>query len=170
MAIDYSFGLGHAESITHREPGTEDIMSIVLATTVDITATPDEVWEVLSDFSSYGEWSNLSRIDGTPELGTTLTMRMPGFWFSSDVTDVTEGRLLQWSATILTARLFLGEHTFTLVGNDDGTTRVHSTETFSGILTKPFEGLFAKNHDDGGYAAFNAALKGRVEARALQAA
>ncbi|QHC65984.1 SRPBCC domain-containing protein [Rathayibacter oskolensis] len=144
-------------------------MSIVLATTVDISATPDEVWEVLSDFSAYGEWSNFSRIDGSPELGTTLRMRMPGFWFSSTVTAVDEGRELQWSAKLLSAGLFLGEHSFLLSVTDEGTTRVHNTETFSGALTRPFEGFFAGNHSDGGYAAFNQSLKSRVEARVLQA-
>lgn len=141
-------------------------MSIVLATTIDIDATPDEVWEVLSDLSAYGEWSNFSRIDGVPELGEKLKMRMPGFWFSSMVTAVTPGRELQWSATIITAGLFLGEHNFTLVRTEAGGTRVHNTETFSGALTKPFEGLFAKSHNEGGYVAFNQALKSRVEARA----
>ncbi|SMH51116.1 hypothetical protein SAMN06295885_3702 [Rathayibacter oskolensis] len=140
-------------------------MSIVLATTIDIAAAPEEVWEVLTDFSAYGEWSNFSRIDGAAELGSTLKMRMPGFWFSSKVTAVDENRELQWSATILTAGLFLGAHRFTLVATDVGT-RLHNTETFSGVLTKPFEGLFAKSHNEGGYAAFNAALKSRVEARA----
>lgn len=140
-------------------------MSIVLATTIDITATPDEVWEVLADFSAYGEWSNFSRIDGSPLLGTKLKMRMPGFWFSSRVTAVAEGRELQWSASLLTPGLFLGEHNFTLVQNQDGTTRVHNTETFSGALTKPFEGLFAKNHNEGGYVTFNRSLKNRVETR-----
>lgn len=141
-------------------------MSIVLATTIDIAATPEEVWEVLSDFSTYGDWSNFSRVDGTPGLGNRLKMRMPGFWFTSTVTAVTESRELQWSARIVTAGLFLGEHNFTLLGRDDGTTRVHNTETFSGALTKPFEGLFARNHNAGGYAAFNQALKSRVETRA----
>lgn len=143
-------------------------MSIVLPTAIDIDATPEQVWEVLSDFSAYGEWSNFSRIDGAPELGEKLTMRMPGFWFSSTVTAVTPGRELQWSAKILAAGLFLGEHNFTLVRTEGGGTRVLNTETFSGMLTTPFEGLFAKNHNEGGYVAFNRALKNRVEQRAAR--
>ncbi|WP_411699200.1 SRPBCC family protein [Conyzicola sp.] len=143
-------------------------MSIVLATTIHIAATPEEVWEVLSDFSAYGEWSNFSRIDGAPVVGTNLSMRMPGFWFTSAVTAADTNRRLQWSATIITAGLFLGEHSFTLVRREDGTTQLDNSETFSGVLTRPFEGFFAKNHDDGGYAAFNRALKSRVEARAAR--
>ena len=44
-------------------------MSIVIATEIDIDATPDQVWEVLADFLSYGEWSNFSKVDGEPRLG-----------------------------------------------------------------------------------------------------
>lgn len=138
-------------------------MSIVLATTIDIAATPEEVWAVLADFPAYGEWSNFSRIHGTPELGSTLKMRMPGFWFTSTVTALADSQELQWSAKIFTEALFVGAHNFTLVRNEDGTTRVHNTETFSGALTTPFEDFFAKNHSEGGYVAFNRALKDRVE-------
>ncbi|MCS5717775.1 SRPBCC domain-containing protein [Herbiconiux sp. CPCC 205763] len=141
-------------------------MSIVFATTVDIAASPEQVWDVLSDFPAYGEWSNFSRIDGTPELGSQLRMRMPGFWFTSTVTAATPDEELRWSAKLLTAGLFLGEHRFTLVRNADGSTQVNNSETFSGALTRPFEKFFAKNHDEGGYAVFNRALKSRVEARA----
>jgi len=144
-------------------------MSIVISTSIDIACTPERVWDVLSDFSAYGEWSNFSRVDGTPVLGSKLRMRMPGFWFSSTVTDAVPNHRLQWAATIVTGALFLGEHTFTLVEQNDGTTRVINTETFSGALTKPFEGLFAKNHSEGGYADFNRALKSRVETRTATA-
>ncbi|WP_322409906.1 SRPBCC domain-containing protein [Microbacterium invictum] len=128
-----------------------------------------QVWEVLSDFAEYGDWSNFSEIVGSPELGSKLKMRMPGMSFPSTVTAATPSRELQWSAKIISTGLFLGEHTFTLVGNDDGTTTVNNTETFSGALTKPFEGFFAKNHGEGWYAAFNRALKSRVEERAATA-
>lgn len=140
-------------------------MSIVLTTTIDIEATPEEVWDVLADFSTYGDWSNFSRVDGEPRVGNKLKMRMPGFWFTSTVTAVTESHELQWSASIVTAGLFLGEHNFTLARTSDGSTQVINTETFSGALTKPFERFFAKNHSAGGYLAFNQALKHRVETR-----
>ncbi|WP_165068296.1 SRPBCC domain-containing protein [Marisediminicola senii] len=145
-------------------------MSIVLATTIGIDATPEQVWEVLSDFTAYGEWSNFSRIDGAPELGTKLTMRMPGMAFTSTVTAATPNEQLQWSAKFISERLFIGQHNFTLVRRADGTTRVENTETFSGVSVTPFEGLFARSHNEGGYAAFNRALKSRVEARAAAAA
>lgn len=144
-------------------------MSIVLATSIDITATPEQVWEVLTDFPSYGEWSNFSRVTGSAELGTRLSIRMPGMSFRPTITAATPHQELQWSATISSARVFLGVHNFSLIRKDDGTTRLINTETFSGALTKPFERLFAKNHNDSGYAAFNRALKSRVETTVARA-
>lgn len=91
---------------------------------------------------------------------------MPGFWFTSTVTAATPGEELRWSARLLTARLFLGEHHFTLIHKADGTTQVKNAETFSGTITRPFQGMFAKSHNEGGYVALNQALKSRVEARA----
>lgn len=143
-------------------------MSIVFAATIDIAATPEEAWEVLSDFSTYGEWSNFSRVDRTPGTRGQAQDAHAGFWFSSTVTAVTENHELQWSAKIIKNGLFLGAHNVILDRNEDGTTRVTNTETFSGALTKPFEGLFAKKRNDGGYAKFNEALKSRVETRTAQ--
>ncbi len=141
-------------------------MSIVLSTEIDIAATPEEVWAVLSDFTSYGEWSNFSRVTGTAETGSTLAMRMPGMTFRSTVTAAEPNSTLQWSARIISAKLFLGQHTFTLTRRADGTTHLDNTETFSGAIVRPFQGLFARTHQDSGYAAFNRALKARVERRA----
>ncbi|MDB5613970.1 MAG: hypothetical protein JWQ22_1623 [Devosia sp.] len=61
-------------------------MSIVIATDIKIPATPSQVWDALSDFPTYGEWSKFSRIDGVPQDGTRLAMKMPGISFGSTVT------------------------------------------------------------------------------------
>ena len=140
-------------------------MSIVLATMIEIAATPEQVWQVLADFPAYGEWSNFSRVEGTAELGTRLKIRMPGLSFRPTITAATPHQELQWSASIVSERFFLGAHTFTLVRTGDGTTRLKNTETFSGLLTAPFARFFATQHNDTGYAAFNRAIKTRVEAR-----
>ena len=84
------------------------------------------------------------------------------------LTAATPRTQLRWAAKLFTTGLFLGEHDFTLTRRADGTTHVANTETFSGVLTRPFEGMFARNHNEGGYAAFNRALKARVEARAAR--
>ncbi|MFG6446218.1 SRPBCC family protein [Microbacterium sp. P07] len=143
-------------------------MSVLLTTTIDIAATPQDVWAVLSDFPQYGLWSNFSEIEGEAEEGARLAMRMPGFSFGSTVTIAVPGEQLQWSAKILSERLFLGRHTFTLVANGDGTTRVTNSEEFSGASVAPFQRLFKGDGDGGGYAAFNRGLKERVETLAAR--
>ena len=139
-------------------------MSIVLTSSTSIDATPAQVWDVLTDFPAYGEWSNFTSVAGEAEHGTRLHIRMPGMSFRPYVTAATPHQRLEWSATILTERLFLGRHTFILEGQDDGTTLVTNVETFSGASVRPFRRFFAHSRDDG-YAAFNRALKQRVEAR-----
>jgi hypothetical protein len=141
-------------------------MSIVFTSTVDIAATPDQVWEVLVDFASYGEWSNFRSIEGDAREGARLTIRMPGMTFRPTVTAASPRERLEWSAKIVSPRFFLGQHRFTLTPANDGTTRVTNSETFSGVSVAPFRRLFANSHSDNGYTGFNQALKARVEARA----
>jgi hypothetical protein len=142
-------------------------MSIVIATAIDINATPEDVWAVLSDFPAYGEWSNFSSIDGVAMLGSKLSMRMPGMSFGSTVTAAEPAQKLEWAASLLSASIFEGRHTFRLTRNADGTTRLDNIETFSGALIWPLQGMFKKNgaRRANGYDGFNQALKQRVEAR-----
>lgn len=142
-------------------------MSIVIATEIDINATPSQVWDVLADFPSYGEWSNFSSIDGVPQLGAKLAMKMPGMSFGSTVTALTPEKELEWAAKIISKAIFYGAHSFVLTTNPDGTTHLANVETFSGALVWPLQGLFKQNtkRRANGYDGFNQALKKRVEAR-----
>lgn len=140
-------------------------MSIVFTTGIDVDATKAEVWEVLTDFDSYGEWSNFTKVEGTAQAGARLRMRMPGFRFTSTVATATPGQELRWVAKIVSEGVFYGQHSFVLSDRDNGTTHVTNTEEFSGALTRPFERLFARSNRTDGYIEFNQALKQRVEAR-----
>lgn len=142
-------------------------MSVVIATEIIIAATPKQVWDVLADFSSYGEWSNFSKIDGVPQPGTRLAMKMPGMSFGSTVTAATPEQKLEWAATIINESIFCGRHTFVLTPNPDGSTHLANVETFSGALVWPLRGMFKQNEKRraNGYDGFNQALKSRVESR-----
>lgn len=142
-------------------------MSTVFSTAIDIDAPAADVWAVLTDFSTYGAWSNFSKVDGVAAVGSKLAMRMPGFAFGSIVTIARPNEELEWAASLFNPGVFNGAHHFALTANPDGTTRVTNTETFSGWLMRPFEGLFkhGKGSDGSGYAAFNQALKRRVEGK-----
>ena len=52
--------------------------SITIDTTVDINASKDAIWDVLTDFASYSEWNPVMRIEGAPEVGTKLVVHLIG--------------------------------------------------------------------------------------------
>ncbi|MFF0190887.1 SRPBCC family protein [Streptomyces sp. NPDC005244] len=137
-------------------------MDAVLTAVIDIDATPEAVWNVLTDFATWGEWSNFSAAEGTARVGNRLSMRMPGMTFRPTVTVATPGQELRWAGTLGTKRLFHGQHSFLLLSNDDGTTRLTNREEFSGALTT-LTRRFLKTPKHDGYAAFNTGLKQRVE-------
>jgi len=142
-------------------------MSIVIKTSIDINASLKDVWAVLTDFPAYGQWSNFSSIGGVAQTGTKLAMKMPGMSFGSTVTAAEPERKLEWAAKILSSGIFEGRHTFTLSRNPDGSTHLDNTETFSGALVWPLQGMFKKSEGRraNGYDGFNQALKRRVESR-----
>ncbi|MFD6495748.1 SRPBCC family protein [Streptomyces sp. NPDC060188] len=142
-------------------------MSTVFTAVIDIDATQELVWEVLTDFASYGEWSNFAKAEGTAQVGSRLTMRMPGMTFRPTITVATPGQELRWVGTLGVKRLFHGQHSFVLSPNDDGTTRLTNREDFSGALVTLARPLL-RTPKNTGYDAFNHGLKQRVEGVAHQ--
>jgi hypothetical protein len=139
-------------------------MNAVFTAVIDIDATPEAVWNVLADFAAYGEWSNFTKAEGTAQVGSRLTMRMPGMTFRPTVTVATPGHELRWIGTLGVKQIFHGQHSFVLSSNHDGSTRLTNQEEFSGALVTLIRPLLRTPKNDG-YAAFNKALKQRVEGR-----
>src|SRR5215510_8678922 len=109
-------------------------MNAVFTAIIDIDATPQAVWDVLTDFAAYGQWSTFSTAEGTAQVGTRLTLRMPGMTFRPTVTVATPGHELRWIGTLGVKQIFHGQHSFVLSTNGDGTTRLTNREEFSGVL------------------------------------
>lgn len=141
-------------------------MSTSISTTIDIDATPQAVWEVLTDFAAYDEWNPFMRIEGTPAIGAELVVRLTpqdgsGTTFKPVVTNVVPGSELRWYGKLVIRRLFSGEHSFVLTTNVDRTTRLTHREHFSGILVFFMKGMLRSTRT--GFEAFNEALRQRVE-------
>ncbi|MER5885299.1 SRPBCC domain-containing protein [Streptomyces sp. NPDC001941] len=140
-----------------------------ISTTVDIDATPQTVWEVLSDLSGYQDWNPFIReAQGTVAPGERLRLKLfPAagrpIAMSPKVLVADAGRELRWIGHLLIPGVFDGEHHFRLAPGPSGGTRVEHGERFSGILV-PFTGKIIANteHD---FARLNAALKERAESR-----
>jgi hypothetical protein len=141
-----------------------------IVTEVEIRASPDQVWRVLTDLPAHAEWNPFIRaISGPLQVGARLsvTVRPPGgngMTFRPTVRVVSPGRELRWLGRLLVPGVFDGEHYFRLEPAGAAGTRVVHGERFSGWLVF----LLRSSLDSGtraGFEAMNQALKARVESQ-----
>jgi hypothetical protein len=113
------------------------MLSLTINTTVDINGGKDAVWDVLTDFASYRDWSAVMRIEGAPDVGTKLAVHLTGadghgMGFKPKVFAATPGKELRWLGKLGLRGIGAREHFFILSTNDDGTTRLDHGERYSG--------------------------------------
>jgi hypothetical protein len=138
----------------------------MMDTTVDIDASRDAVWDVLTDVASYSEWYPSMRIEGAPEVGSKLVVHLladggHGMSFKPKVLAATPGEEVRWLGKLGFRGIADGEHFFILTTNDDGTTRLNHGERFSGALVAFARG--SSGNSGAAYEAFSQALNQRVE-------
>ena len=137
-----------------------------ISESVDIAASPRQVWSVLADLDAYKEWNPfILSASGQLTEGHTLTLRLvPAqgrpLTFRPKVLDAQPDVLLRWIGRLVAPGIFDGTHQFELQDRG-GFTRVVQSETFRGVLV-PFTGksITATEAD---FRALNQALKTRVE-------
>ncbi|MEV0402547.1 SRPBCC domain-containing protein [Actinoallomurus sp. NPDC050550] len=139
----------------------------------DVAASPQRVWEVLTDFPRYPMWTTYIReLRGRAEVDTRLRLvlgppdRKP-YVVDVPVLEATPGVRLAWAAVIpgaawLPHAIYTGVHEFLLAAQPDGGTRLTHREYFSGLLARLVKE--GPRGGDEGFEAFNQALKRRAEA------
>ena len=139
-------------------------------TTIDIDASPEQVWDVLVDFPSHAAWNPFfAAVDGSAEVGATLRVAArkddgtEGMVFRPVVLDAEPGQRLRWKGKLLVRGLFDGTHDFRLEALDGGRTRLHHGEEFRGVLV-PLFGRVLRDTEVG-FREFNDALARRAEGR-----
>jgi hypothetical protein len=140
-----------------------------LLTEIDIEASPDIVWKVLSDFDSYPEWNPfMRRMKGKMVKGERLKafLKPPkgkGMNISPTVKEVVEGKEFRWLGHLAGVNfLFNGEHYFLLEKTSRNRTRLSHGERFSGILV-PMLWNNLNSDTREGFLKFNEAIKERSE-------
>jgi hypothetical protein len=143
-------------------------VSRTLQADIEIQATPDQVWEVLTDFTGYRDWNPfIVEASGTPRPGQRLElhMRLPGrrpMTFRPEVLDADPGRKLRWLGRLLLPGLFDGEHSFTIEPIGPERVRLTQHEEFRGLLA-PLLLVRIGEPTLAGFHQMNQALKVRVE-------
>ena len=139
-----------------------------LSAAIEIAATPERVWAILTGFSAYPAWNPFIRsVEGTPTAGARLAVRIEppggrGRGFRPTVLAVEPNRELRWLGRVLLPGLFDGEHSFRLEPLEAGRVRLIQAERFTGLLVSILGGRLGNT--ERGFQAMNQALKERAEA------
>jgi hypothetical protein len=137
-------------------------------TEIEIHASPQKVWQVLTDFDHFQDWNPFIRaVRGKAETGTRLEVQLqpPGgkpMTFRPKVLKVEEGHELRWLGHFLVPGLFDGQHTFKIESMENGRVRFIQREKFRGILV-PFLSRSLDGQTKRGFKQMNEALKARAE-------
>ena len=138
-------------------------MAFHLTTSIDIGASPDQVWNVLTDFGRYAEWNPfIHPAAGEPRVGAKLDVSIAGTRFRPRVLVADPTREFRWLGRLGFRGIFDGEHYFILADNRDGTTTLEQGEHFSGLLL-PLLRKKLETDTRAGFIAMNEALRKRVE-------
>ncbi|HEX9618086.1 MAG TPA: SRPBCC domain-containing protein [Anaerolineales bacterium] len=140
----------------------------VLQTKIEIEASPERVWQILTDFHSFPEWNPfIRRVVGEAQEGAILEVYIEpsgsrGMTFRPTVLKAEPGRELRWLGRLYMPGLFDGEHVFTIEPVNEKRVRFTQREVFSGLLVP----ALAARLEEGtwrGFREMNKALKDRAE-------
>lgn len=136
-------------------------------TEIEIKATAEKVWQVLTDFENYPNWNPfIKRIEGEQKVGGKLLVKIQPpntkeMTFKPTVLAYEGDRELRWLGSGPIKGLFDGEHSFQLEEQNNGNIKFKHGEKFKGILV----GLMGKTLDKTkmGFEQMNEALKRECE-------
>lgn len=104
-----------------------------------INASPEQVWQVLTDLERYSEWNPLLyRASGKVELGETVVVdaktAAKNMNFKCKVTKVEPIKGFAWKFHVIHPILFRGVHAFRIEPIDHERVKFIDTESFWGLL------------------------------------
>jgi hypothetical protein len=127
---------------TARATKTSRTFRLECATAIDVRATPERIWALLTNAADFPRWnSTVTRIAGKIERGEKLAIQVPaapGRTFKPRVVKLEPGRTMVWSDGF--APMFKGVRTFTLAPNPDGSTAFSMVEVLSGVMLPMIRG------------------------------
>jgi hypothetical protein len=139
-------------------------------TDIEINASPEQVWEVLTDTGSYKDWAAfMVDLKGKIADGNTITAsfqlnpQKPKLNTIDHKIHVTEGEAFFWAEKGPMG--ICDNHHFRVEPAEDGTTRFVQHDEIMKGMTWALGGMLSKMYLKG-YQAFNASLKAEAERRA----
>jgi uncharacterized protein YndB with AHSA1/START domain len=109
----------------------------VFSVRVSIRATPERIWDLLTDAAKFTRWNNtVEKVDGKIALGERVTVHpkiSPGRAFPVKVAEFEPPRSMVWTSGIPLG-LFKGELTFTLTPGLNGGVAFSMREEYTGLM------------------------------------
>ena len=143
-----------------------NVSPYTLEASIEIQATPQQVWAVLTDTAAYPDWNPfiISSSDKI-QAGATLTNVMDdatgNTTFTPTVLVAEPGHELRWVGRFPPGGIFTGEHTFTITQVRPGVVLLTQREDFTGVAV-PFYEHWLHADTLPMFKAMNAALAHRV--------
>jgi hypothetical protein len=135
---------------------------------IEIAASPEKVWRILTDFAEFPNWNPfIKKAKGNLTVGEKLEVFLQpsgtkGMNFNPTLLVVEKEREFRWLGKILIPGLFDGEHFFKIEPLDESKVKFIQGENFKGLLVR----LLAKSLDTDtlrGFKEMNEALKKLAE-------
>jgi hypothetical protein len=139
-----------------------------ICTEIDIDASAEHVWRVLTDFPAYGQWNPVvSEIRGEMKVGGQLVVCVRALGglpirFRVRLLRVEPQRELRWRGRLVLSRLFAGEHALIIEPLGDSRVRFVQREAYTGVLARVFLLIMGANNRRI-FERMNQALKARAE-------
>ena len=139
-----------------------------LYTEIEIYASSDMVWDVMTDFEAYPEWNPFVReLKGDVEVGKRVeaVLQLPNqkeMSFKPRIIKFVPRRELRWHGVLGIQGLFDGEHIFELHPCEPRKVRFVQREVFKGLLA-PLILKKVERDTRTGFEQMNKALKDRCE-------
>ena len=141
-----------------------------ICTTINIQASPEDVWEILSNITEYHTWNPfITRVSGKLQAGELLEMEFKtsnSFKINLKpvVLNTEVNREIRWLGHFWVNGLLDGEHLFRIEEMEDGSVHFINCEKFTGLLVPLFMYLI-KEDTENGFKAMNEQLKRMAEKR-----
>ena len=142
-------------------------MGTKITTGTDINSSPATVWNVLTDFPAFPEWTPfIKSVAGDLVEGSKLKVQLqpPGgraITMTPTLLSVVPQHELKWLGHLLIPGIFDGEHHFSIHPAGDGRVRFTQEESFKGMMVPLTRSVLAKTEN--GFHEMNKALKQRAE-------
>ncbi len=136
---------------------------------IEINASSERVWQVLTDFAALPDWNPFIRsIEGHLSAGERLNVYIKaskgmGMTFKPTVLKAEQNRELSWIGRLLVPGLMDGEHSFIIEELGSNRVRFIQSESFTGVLVPLMAAMGVFKNAHLGFGEMNQALKQRAE-------